>query len=60
MSIERGDIQPSLIFFLLLASFSGFNFLLSALISSKKNRKSKDFFPGPNLASNQAFSCYLK
>jgi hypothetical protein len=30
----RGWIQPSLMLFLLLAVFSGFNFLLSALISS--------------------------
>jgi hypothetical protein len=56
ISVERMD-SPFL--FLLLAVFSGFNFLLSALISSK--RKVKDFFPVPALASNQAlfFFCRL-
>jgi hypothetical protein len=43
--------------FLLLAAFSGFHCLLGALISSK--RKAKDFFPGPALASKQAFFCRL-
>jgi hypothetical protein len=46
ISLERMDLS---ILFLLLAVFSGFNCLLSALFSSK--RKSKDFFPGPDLAS---------
>jgi hypothetical protein len=47
--------------FLLLAVFSGFNCLLSALISLKRKNKVKDFFPGPALASNQAllFFCCL-
>jgi hypothetical protein len=31
--------------------FSGFNFLLIELISSKRKEKLKDFFPGPALAS---------
>jgi hypothetical protein len=41
---------------MLLAIFSGFNrlFPLGILTSSKK--KTKDFFPGPTLASKQAFS----
>jgi hypothetical protein len=48
ISVERMD---SAFLFLLLAVFSGFNcgYLLSALISSQ--RKAKDFFPGPALAS---------
>jgi hypothetical protein len=41
--------MDSAFLFLLLAVFSGFNCILSALISSK--RKAKDFFPGPALAS---------
>jgi hypothetical protein len=47
--------------FLLLAVFSGFNCLLSELISSKRKRKAKDFIPGPALASKQAllFFCCL-
>jgi hypothetical protein len=48
ISVERMD---SAFLFLLLAVFSGFNCLLSALISSKRARKPKDFFPGPALAS---------
>jgi hypothetical protein len=46
--------MDSAFLFLLLALISGFNFLLSALISSK--RKAKAFFLGPALASKQAFS----
>jgi hypothetical protein len=42
ISVERMD---SVFLFLLLAVFSGFNCILSALISSK--RKAKDFFTGP-------------
>jgi hypothetical protein len=42
---------------LLLAVFSGFNYLLIALFSSK--RKARDFFPGSDMASNQAFFCCL-
>jgi hypothetical protein len=49
-----------LILFLLLAIFSGFNRLLSALISLKRNRNAKEFFPGPALASKKAFFCCLK
>jgi hypothetical protein len=45
--------------FLLLAVFSGFKCLLSALISSKKKYETKDFFPGPALASKQDFFCCL-
>jgi hypothetical protein len=44
--------------FLLPVVFSGFNCLLIESISSK--RKTKDFFPGPALASKQAFFCHLK
>jgi hypothetical protein len=40
----------------LLAFFSVFNYLLSALISSKSKKKAKDFFPSPALASKLAFS----
>jgi hypothetical protein len=40
--------MDSAFLFLLLAVFSGFNSLLSALISSKS--KAKDFFPDPDLA----------
>jgi hypothetical protein len=47
--LERSN---SAFLFLLLASLSGFNCLLGALISSKRKRKAKDFFPGPALASN--------
>jgi hypothetical protein len=56
---KRGWIQPSLVLFLQLAVFSGFNFLLSVLFSLK--RKAKDFFPGTDLASKQAlfFFCCL-
>jgi hypothetical protein len=51
LSIEdKEGIQPSLILFLLFAVFSGFNYLLSALFSSKI--KAKEFFLGPVLASN--------
>jgi hypothetical protein len=51
-----------LVLFLLLADFSvftDFKCLLSALISSE--RKAKDFYPGPALASKQAllFFCCL-
>jgi hypothetical protein len=46
ISVER---MESAFLFLLLTVFSGFNCLLSALISSK--RKAKDFFPGTALAS---------
>jgi hypothetical protein len=53
ISVERMD-SAFLVLFLLLAVFSGFNYLLSALISSKRKRKDKDFFPGPALASKQA------
>jgi hypothetical protein len=45
--------------FLLLAVFSGFTCLLSALIYSKRARKTKGFFPGPALASKQAYFCCL-
>jgi hypothetical protein len=48
ISVERMD---SAFLFLLLAVFSGFNYLLSALISSKRTRKAKDFFLGPALSS---------
>jgi hypothetical protein len=48
ISVERMD---SAFLFLLLAVFSGFNCLLSELISSKRTRKAKYFFPGPALAS---------
>jgi hypothetical protein len=47
ISVERMD---SAFLFVLLAVFSGFNCLLSALISSKRIWKSKGFFPGPTLA----------
>jgi hypothetical protein len=52
ISVERMD---SAFLFLLLAVFSGFNCccLLSALIYSE--RKAKDLFRGPALASKQAF-----
>jgi hypothetical protein len=53
ISVERMD---SVFLFLLLTVFSGFNCLLSALISSRRTRKAKDFFLGPALASKQAFS----
>jgi hypothetical protein len=43
------EMMDSAFLFLLLAVFSGFNCLLSALISSKK--KAKDFFPGPAFVS---------
>jgi hypothetical protein len=46
--------MDSAFLFLLLAVFSGFNCLLSALISSKRNEKANKFFPGPALASKQA------
>jgi hypothetical protein len=44
---------------LLLAVFSGFNCLLSVLISSKRKQQAKDFFPVLALASKQAFFCCL-
>jgi hypothetical protein len=53
ISVERMDSSLSF-FFLLIAVFSGFNYLLSAFISSKK--KTKDFFLGPDLASKKVFS----
>jgi hypothetical protein len=43
ISVERMD---SAFLFLLLAVFSSFHCLLSALISSKRERKAKDFFLG--------------
>jgi hypothetical protein len=51
--------MDSAFLFLLLVVFSGFNFLLSALITSKK--EAKDYFPGSALASKQAlfFFCCL-
>jgi hypothetical protein len=51
--------MDSVFLFLLLAVFSDFYYLLSELISSKRQRKAKDFFPGPSLASKQAFFCCL-
>jgi hypothetical protein len=48
-----------LVLFLLLAIFSGFNCLLSALISSKRQRKAKDFSPSPALASELTYFCCL-
>jgi hypothetical protein len=45
--------MDSAFLYLLLAVFSGFNCLLSALISSKN--KAEYFFTGPALASKQAF-----
>jgi hypothetical protein len=48
--LMSGERMDSAFLLFLLAVFSGFNCLLSALISSKK--KAKDFFPGPALASN--------
>jgi hypothetical protein len=53
ISVERMD---SVFLFLLLVVFSGFNFLLSALISSKM--KPKDIFPYPDLASKPGFFCF--
>jgi hypothetical protein len=38
-------------------TFSGFNCLLRALVSSKT--KAKDFLPGTDLASKQTFFCYF-
>jgi hypothetical protein len=52
-------MRDSVFLFLLLAIFSGFNCILSALMSSKRKRKAKDFFPGPALASKKAFFCCL-
>jgi hypothetical protein len=46
LTVVRMD---SVFLFLMLAVFSGFNFLLSALISLKS--KAKDFFPVPALVS---------
>jgi hypothetical protein len=46
ISVERRDAA---FHSLLLAVFSGFNYLLSVFISSK--RKAKDFFLGSDLAS---------
>jgi hypothetical protein len=51
-------MDSSFLFFLL-AVFSGFNCLLSALISSKRKMKAKDFFLGPVFASKQALFCCL-
>jgi hypothetical protein len=56
ISVVRMD---SAFLFLMLAVFSGFNCLLSALISSKRNRKAKDFFPGSALASKQALLVFI-
>jgi hypothetical protein len=58
ISVERMD-SAFLVLFLLLAVFSGFNCLLSALIYSKRTRKAKDIYLGPTLFSKQAFFCYL-
>jgi hypothetical protein len=60
ISVERMD-SAFLVLFLLLAVFSGFNCLLSTLVSSKRKMKAKDFFPGSALASKQAllFFCCL-
>jgi hypothetical protein len=44
-------------FFLLLAYFSGFNFLLSALIFSKRKQKSKDFFSVSRFSFKAFFCC---
>jgi hypothetical protein len=52
--------MDSAFLFLLLAVFSGFNCILSALISSNSKGKAKDFSPGPDLASKQDFFSYLK
>jgi hypothetical protein len=52
ISVERMD---SAFLFLLLVVLSDFNCHLSAFISSKRKLKAKDFFPGPALASKQAF-----
>jgi hypothetical protein len=43
--------MDSAFLFLMLAVFSGFNCLFSALISSKMKMKAKDFFLGSALAS---------
>jgi hypothetical protein len=56
--VERMD---SALLFLLLSVFSGFNYMLSALISSKRKQNAKDLFPSPALASKKAllFFCCL-
>jgi hypothetical protein len=54
ISVERMD-SAFLVLFLLLAVFSGFNCLLSALISSKRNKKAKDFFSGAALLQSKPF-----
>jgi hypothetical protein len=58
-SVERMD---SAFLFPLLTACSLFRlqFPLSALISSKRQRKAKDFFPGSALASKQAFFLLFK
>jgi hypothetical protein len=43
--------MDSALLLFLLAVFSGFNYLLSALISSKRKMNAKDFFPVLDLAS---------
>jgi hypothetical protein len=49
-------MDPAFLVTLLTAcSFSGFNCLLSALISLEMKRKAKDFFPGAAFASNMHF-----
>jgi hypothetical protein len=58
ISVERMD-SAFLVHFLLVAVFSGFNCLLSALISSKRKQQANYFFPGLSLASKQGFFCYL-
>jgi hypothetical protein len=51
--------QDSAFHFLMLEVFSGFNWLLSASICSKRKRTAKEFFPGQDLVSKQAFFCCL-
>jgi hypothetical protein len=55
ISVESMD---SAFLFLLLAVVSGFNCLLSALVSTKS--KAKDFFPGPALSSKQNLAIDLQ
>jgi hypothetical protein len=57
--IYSASIIYSGFLFFLLAFFSGFNYrsLLSALIFSR--RELKDSFRSPEMASEQAFFCYL-
>jgi hypothetical protein len=60
ISVERMD-SAFLVLFLLVAVFSGFNFLLIALISSKRKQLARGFLQGPALDSKQAllFFFYL-